>query len=254
MANCQYCANPLTRHEQFAGTLCSDWRCQTRHLESQLDAHRAEAAGILEIARPDKFPIAVVPAWSPKLTPLAEASRRKMKDFLDELIQAIGTNHLETETEKTDPDFAEAVTDIADSPETTAHLGRVCAVCRGFCCFYGGTRHAFLDRETLRHFLSGNPEVSPDAIVAEYLTYLPEQHFAGACVYQTDRGCVLPRTMRAAICNDYECKGLKEARRTLYAKDELRVFVVVRHDNRIQRSAFIEGSVIRHYEPDAERV
>ena len=111
MANCQYCATPLTRHEQFAGTLCSDWRCQTRHLEAQLTAHRAQAAQALGVAGPDSFPIAVVPAWSPKLIPLAEASRQTMKEFLSELVQTIGTHDLATEPEQDETDLADAATE-----------------------------------------------------------------------------------------------------------------------------------------------
>jgi hypothetical protein len=239
MANCLYCGTPLTRHEQFAGTICSDWRCREKQLEAQLAAHRAEAADALGVARPESFPIAVVPDWTPELIPLEPERRQALAEFLDGLIAA--------EPAETDAGQSVAVPPPSDSPAMAAHLGRVCAVCRGYCCFHGAAHNAFLGREVLLRFQAGRPELELREAVSVYLDYLPDRHCRDACLYQGERGCVLPREMRADICNGYECGGLQTARDRFDSMSVERAFVVVRHDHRIQRSAFIDGSAIRHY-------
>lgn len=63
---------------------------------------------------------------------------------------------------------------------------------------------------------------------------------------------VLPRAMRADICNGYECGGLWAARDHFQPATGGRSFIVVRHDHRIQRSAFIDGPSIRHCPPEEQ--
>jgi hypothetical protein len=121
-------------------------------------------------------------------------------------------------------------------------LAKICAVCQGFCCFYGATRHAFLDIETMRRFIDQHPGWSTNDVVAEYSRYLPVHHYETSCVYHTGTGCALPRDMRADICNSYECHGLKDARREYAESARLSACVVVRHDNCIVSCVFVDAS------------
>jgi hypothetical protein len=50
--------------------------------------------------------------------------------------------------------------------------------------------------------------------------------------------------MRAAICNHYECHGLKMARE-LGQGSHPALFIVARHDNAIVRGEFVNGSGVR---------
>lgn len=240
MARCSYCGTPLTQHQQFAGGLCGDWRCRERFLADQLARQRAEAAEALGVPDPAAYAIAVVPHWTPELIPLLPEQRQSLAEFLHGLVVS-GADEAEEEVMAAAPS--------TDSPALAAHLGRVCAVCRGYCCVHGVAHNAFLDRKVLLRFQAGSPGLDLREVVSVYLDCLPERHCRDACLYQGERGCVLPREMRADICNGYECGGLQTARDRFAANAAERSFVVVRHDHRILRSAFIDGPAIRHYPP-----
>jgi hypothetical protein len=62
-------------------------------------------------------------------------------------------------------------------------------------------------------------------------------------------GCALPRHLRADICNAHRCHGLKQAERWIQDNGAIRLYVVVRENNIIQRSAFVQAGNIRHYPP-----
>jgi type VI secretion system protein VasG len=109
-----------------------------------------------------------------------------------------------------------------------------------------GKEHAFLDAAAIRRFILFSALTDPLEIVYAYFAYLPEEAVIDGCVYQTILGCTLPRWMRAEICNVYRCKGLKQAERLVRRHDTRRLYVVVRKDNRISRSAFVQAHRIRH--------
>lgn len=241
---CRICSKPLTLHEQYSGPICSHWRCRWRHLEDQLRAHRREAAQVLGVSGAESFPITVVPWRTFRSVPLAPERRQEFAEFLADLVREMAGLG----------DAADAAPSVLAEPETAARdpahgaalLAQVCGACGGFCCYYGGTRHAFLDRETLQRVSQEQPAaVAPD-IAARYLAQLPPRHCEGSCVYHTESGCALPRRMRARICNAYECRGLKDARQNSMTASSARAFVVVRHDHTIIRSAFVDAARIRH--------
>lgn len=238
---CAICSRPLTQHEKYAGTICSDWRCKARQLDDNLRANRAKAAEALGVAPAGAFPIAVVPWRAVRIVELPAERRRALEEFLAELVSTIPAAPAAPEA------VAEHAPTMPADPESDALLAKVCAVCQGFCCFYGATRRAFLDGETMRRFRLGHPEAQGDDIVAEYLRYLPQQHCEGSCAYHAPTGCTLPRAMRANICNTYECRGLKDARRGCVESVPARAYVVVRDDNRIVGGAFVDASGIRRY-------
>lgn len=240
---CVICARPLTLHEQYAGQVCSDWRCRERQLDEALQVERASAAQDLGLDRAEAFPIVVVPWRANRVVELPAERRSELKEFLDNLL-SLPADAVDEYSAPSHPEVCAEQSASAGSPDPNgdALLAKVCAVCKGFCCFYGATRHAFLDGETMRQFRERHPGMPAEDVVAAYLRYLPEHHCESSCVYHTQTGCALPRTMRASICNTYECRGLKDARRG-YAKTAVaRACVVVRHDNRIISGAFVDIS------------
>jgi len=83
--------------------------------------------------------------------------------------------------------------------------------------------------------------------ICSYLQHVPEEHNKGSCIYHTKTGCSLARDMRARICNTYECRGPTDTREHFAKTRTGRVFVVVRHDNQIMCSAFMDESGTRAY-------
>jgi DNA-directed RNA polymerase subunit RPC12/RpoP len=242
VAKCAYCGADLTQHQRYAGTVCGNWQCRERLLDSRLLAYRAEAARAVRIENPEYFPITLVPHWSPALEALAREDRTAMSEFLHSLtIQ----EPIESDNASCYPLSSE------DPPGLAADLGGICGVCRGYCCLHGAANHAFLDRETLLRAQRKQPGLDFNEVIAWYLDHLPSHHFRDGCLYQGEKGCVLPRAMRANICNGYECRGLRMARERFDSVSDRRSFVVVRHDNHIHRAAFIDDDgKIRHHPPD----
>lgn len=82
-----------------------------------------------------------------------------------------------------------------------------CATCRGHCCWQGGT-HAYLSEDTILDFLHDHPGACAEQVVAAYAAYLPGHSVDNSCVFHAAQGCALPRTLRSALCNRYECPEL----------------------------------------------
>ncbi len=248
---CSVCSRPLTLHQWHSGRVCGDWRCRERVLRDALLAHRAEAARSLGVERPEAYPITVVPSRVANPALLPAERRRELKQFLAELLAGMTGADCADPHAETEPAAGGPVDAAGSCGQTNGLLAAVCAVCRGFCCLYGGARHAFIDARTLADFRARHPEMFDEEAAAAYLGYLPLRTYEDSCVYHTEAGCALPRAMRARICNAYECRGLREARQD--GNTDARACVVVRHDNRIVRSAFVDASGIRSYESASTR-
>jgi hypothetical protein len=73
-----------------------------------------------------------------------------------------------------------------------------------------GGEHAFLYPDHFRRFLRKHPERSRDELLADYLSRVPSASVRDSCVYHGDAGCVLPRELRANLCNSFLCGDLTE--------------------------------------------
>ena len=247
---CRICSQPLTTHEQFAGNICSHWRCRWRALDAQLETHRNDAAVAVGEPAAKSFPISVVPFHTRPTVPVAQAERKELLAFLEELREEVSSRKEATQTVLAQANAEPTVDAEALEVSLATLLGKVCGVCEGFCCRHGAATHAFLDEETLLRFLAEHPGMRSGEAVLAYLQHVPEEHYKGSCIYHTRTGCNLPRDMRARICNAYECRGLTDTREHFAKTRTSRSFVVVRHDNRIMRSAFVDESGARPYPTD----
>lgn len=231
-AHCRYCGKVLSALERYSGGYCSAAPCRERYLRDKLETFRDDAARQAGEARPDRFPIVVVPHRAGTLVPVGETLVRDLELRLIEL--AAVSADLEEDAVETSP-----------PPEP---LPAVCSTCQGVCCYYGGPHMAFIDEETIGRFKAQHPDVPAEAIPGAYLQHVPDRHFDGSCVFHTGAGCNLPRTLRARICNQYECRGLKLAREE-GRREHDPLFIVVRHDNTIVRGEFVEPSRTRAATP-----
>ena len=123
------------------------------------------------------------------------------------------------------PSDAGRLTGEADEPPA---LVAACAVCRGRCCRLGAASHAFLSVDEIARARRDHPNDDAAAIRRRYLDYLPEKSEAGSCLYHGSRGCTLPRTMRADICNDFHCTEQRTIMRELAERPRRAVAVVSR--------------------------
>ena len=182
----------------------------------------------MEAPEPERYTIVVIPHRTGELVPVEPERLQALADHLGTLAAACAGH-------------PEAPVPADDAPQA---VPAVCSSCQGACCYHGGNHAAFLDEDTIAAFAAQHPDLTANEISSAYLRYVPDLHFAASCVFHTDRGCNLPRTMRAAICNHYECRGLKMARELGHGSHPA-LFIVARHDNAIVRGEFVNGSSVR---------
>jgi len=220
---CRYCNRVLTALEHYSSDCCSSWKCKEQQLRERLVVFREDASKQLGVTDAERFVPVVIPHRAGQVGPIEPERLQALEDRLIELSA--------TYAGRGKPDER--------PPEPPDPVPSVCASCRGACCYHGGQHTAFIDDETIERFASQHPALSAAEITAAYLEHVPDTHFLTSCVFHTEHGCNLPRTKRAAICNLYECRGLRTARD---AGPHAAIFIVARHDNAIVRGEFVDES------------
>lgn len=233
---CAACGAQLTRHERYSGGLCNDWQCRRRRAEAQRKAELAQRlrderdAQALQAGAADarQAPVIVVRWYQADLEPVSAVQRQALRAHLMALQPAV-----EALAAAADADQAAAADPAAPTDPgggaVDALLAKVCARCTGYCCRLGYGRHAFLDAAALLRQRAGTGEAGHAELVDAYLAQIPPLHHADSCAFHGEHGCALPRSRRAAICNDFECPGLEQGR--LHAeRDGAQRLFVVRHD------------------------
>lgn len=113
--------------------------------------------------------------------------------------------------------------------------GRLCGLCGGGCCPSGGDT-AYLSAATLQRVMTQQPDLQADQLLDAYLVWLPGKPQTDSCVNHGERGCTLPRTLRADICNDYVCESLARVESALEASQstpitQIKILVVQRQQD-----------------------
>lgn len=115
----------------------------------------------------------------------------------------------------------------------------VCGLCRGRCCNAGRATQGFIDAELLERHAAEHGGTHDAA--AAYLARVPPEHVAGSCLYHGAQGCVLPRTMRAPVCNGFARPPLEQARALDAAGAAM---VLAAYDGAVLRgAAFVAGGL-----------
>lgn len=193
---------------------------------SSIEEHRAAKAKELGLSSPEALPLVLLPANRASLRALHERRKKRFRAHLVRVVEeAFGTPVL--------PLAAPA--DLGDSP----WIQQACAVCRGRCC-HAGADHAFLDVPTIHRYRRAHPEASPEEVIEAYRSRLGEEALENGCVFQGEKGCRLPRSMRAAICNGFLCSPLESFRDPGAKKPQ--TLAVAMHGERLVRLAVIADS------------
>lgn len=230
---CPICGILLNAARQASG-VCSEPYCQTqwtgrqaaqhaqRAIEKRLRledlalaTHRQQACSAAAPARPMDEPIViVVPANLRRLSSPPPERVAILRENLTRLATAVfaeahdphvcpATPTLETcgreNTEALEAEHADTNYD--------ALVGQACGTCRGFCCF-AGRNHAFLKHSDLRRTMQDKQLATVEALVDDFLSYLPEQTVEDSCLFHGPQGCGMPRRMRSDMCNTTLCPSL----------------------------------------------
>ncbi len=240
---CQWCGQDIDRHKAATTKCCGRADCEAKRIEeASLTVTRqkherymarlervktayaeevGEAAKALQID-PETMLVGVVPHQNVPVIPLPAERRAAFEAHLDK-IAAEGFALIPEEYHN--PRNRASV----DGPES-ALADACCATCQGSCCKLGGPSNAFLDKWAVAMFRIDHPAPTPEAFKAQYLDLLPDASVRDACVYQTDRGCNVPREKRATICNSFHCKGLNVVFEAAKAQKPAHVAIIAHDD------------------------
>lgn len=271
MAACAVCQKTV-RRARSGPTLCGARACQRTWLGTDLPAgvrarreevERAAAAlasTVNDVRRRSglpALPLAVLPSNDRVIGPLPKAMRARFLAGLGVKSQRVmrgmslraqpsGETHVGAavaEPNRVAP--TEVAPPLAASPTvlSDAMIAGACATCRGDCCT-GGTDHAHMDDASLGRLQREHGWRTADDVIAAYAARLPRVHYKGSCVFHGAGGCVLPRDMRADVCNRYVCSSLTQLARTLEENAESGVVAVAAspHAPRRVRVLFTDGT------------
>lgn len=233
---CRLCRKPLESHCAADKSVCSDPVCQTRARIEQAGnigqdrKRREEAWDRLTRARTSEMMSTVATVageedldkiahgFTPYIDlPLVPLETRRREVFLAHLEEIIRNSFAETppifgdladDTEVAEPEiFNEELarqrqSEEADDPPA---LTAACIACQGECCLQANTRNAFLTQASIDYVRWRNPGIEAETILDTYVELLPETSISGSCVYHGPKGCVVPRSWRAQICNTFQC-------------------------------------------------
>ncbi len=241
-AACSICGAPLSVHQVVRGGICGSVACKTalarQARERDRQAHQAAlaaAAACLEtfgdrIDTAAPISIGAVPCFDRPLVPADPERVAALRASLEAAID--GALAIVAETP--------AIAGDANDAPVPPTLGAACAVCNGRCCDRGST-HAFLTAEDLASKLARGPAASAEALLDSYMALLPERSYEGSCIYHGERGCALPRWMRADICNRFRCAELDDLADRCATATASRALIAAVKDGEVRRAVVVEG-------------
>ncbi len=153
---------------------------------------------------PTVYPYAMIPKNTRSLGKLPERRQRLFREFLSTLI-----NEAFLDIEGSEDSHKEGIFRGEAMEDAYPLEAKACAVCRGVCCNTGG-KNAYIKKETILRYMSEHPDEKPGHVLAAYMEHLGEKTFMDSCVYHTETGCCLPRSMRSDTCNEFLCDSLIE--------------------------------------------
>lgn len=244
---CRVCRRPLAPQDRAAG-VCGVPQCRhteaaerSRRLRERRDAATLELYQIGKtralVPEPHLYQIAHMPSLRRERKRLPKWRERDFRRYVEELIGEVvasGWDRVPAEPAAATSPGVEA------SSELDVVSGKACAGCQGECCLTGGTK-AWLTVATIKRYHAANPEKSPEEVLADYMARLGPPTYVGSCVYHGRNGCLLPREMRADMCNQWFCAELRVFRGAVPADKPVRAFMVWPEDDGTYTAAFVDG-------------
>lgn len=220
---CRGCGCKLSIVQSVRG-LCDNPQCRRKDVGYQEQQKRQATLQHIRQNLPPSWPsniaIAILPRNTRRLVPLSSARIKAHRQHLEQIIQEAKTLSHQNETTATTSGISPAQTELPV-------LDAACGLCRGDCCYTGGTT-AWLEAATIQRLQWQNIPVSETRIVEYYLSYLPEISFENSCIYHAENGCSLPRKIRSNVCNQFLCRGLAEVVTILSAEPGMGVAASMR--------------------------
>ena len=179
---------------------------------------------------------ALVPDNNNQLTELPESRKQAFLTHLAGLFNDLKTNILSHHKV-----YAEALEPPLSLIESNL-LGYACATCRGYCCTWGGTHHAFQDYPSLQQYLKTQAaDITEQQLINVYAEYIPTHSYQNACVFQGELGCTLPSEMRSFTCNNYRCSSLTNYQQALAKSNSNLTYAAAVDGEKISRATIFDS-------------
>lgn len=192
---------------------------------------RNASAAAAQVADPETYTPAIVPANRRPLTRLPQERRDEFLRHLGSVLKEVA----ETPAPEQEPERKKT----RAYPGALTVLSATCATCRGFCCQEGGTR-AFLDVPTLRRYMRDNETKDLQEVEAAYVRHLPAETYQDSCVYHTQTGCALPPDMRASVCVTFGCSEFQAVQDLYHEEGRKRFFLAAMDNQQVLRFQFVD--------------
>lgn len=226
VASCRNCDAVLHTAREKREQFCSNIKCRSACITFQAkqaverdkhwaDSRQAHAEKILSGLQKHADVMAVIPP-NPLLMIIPRNTRQVVKQpahRVTELQRHLRRTMDQAEIEINNVGLQESIQKmhedrIRDAAPSLPVLN-ACITCAGHCCLQGaGT--ALLNRDFFAWRLLKETNSTPQQIVEEYLSLIPEYAFEDSCLYHTEDGCVLPRKIRSSTCNNFQCRGITD--------------------------------------------
>lgn len=223
---CKSCDGPLETHRERREGFCSQSQCLGPRLQS--DAVRAREAEATRRRSSDQFVdevrdflaaqpeldsevlqdslLVVVPSLEAALVAQPQERVDEFRANLEEAA-ARAMGHINSEPDR---EMLRNTFDDDLGEEASGLVVDSCSTCRGACCLQGAG-HAFLKSSELARRLVLEPQHTPESLVEDYMSRVPQHAYANSCVFHGEYGCVLPRDIRSSTCNSFICTGIHDA-------------------------------------------
>jgi len=183
-----------------------------------------------------EYNIAVLPAFNRHFEKTSERRKGALADRLAEIAAEMSAGPIEETTQSYE---------VGSAPTDMALIPQACATCRGYCCKNGGDK-AYLTRQTLARVLAAAPEMSLEDVLRAYLDRVPEQSYAGSCIYHAEKGCTLPGEMRSDTCNDFYCTNVRGLSSIVRDEESRPVLAAALKGEKVVRLAVIDGNEMKY--------
>lgn len=187
----------------------------------------------MQTAAPRELPTFALPAQERPLIRLPENRKALFRGHFERVVQEAFAGAVSPAA----PPLSPAADHANRQEEMSPILGAGCAVCQGRCCWQGGVQ-AYLTVELVLRFRAQHPHATAEDVYREYDSRLGDQTYEDSCVYHQERGCALPRDLRADICNRFECEELDELRREAPAAGEAVLLVALDGSRAVRWSVY----------------
>jgi hypothetical protein len=246
MRKCQFCDSILAPSTPAERPVCKAIEClhkwqrlqHKNHLEQERQKKmqlEQELTKLLKLHTKDDHAPVLCRTPSQNGTNVAVSSKRREAhaNHLQRLIDTFEDSNFE-------PAYT-APHRLLKEPPTSQLLTAACGNCQGSCCTQGYKFNAFIDHFTLKKVEDHNSTQDMADIKQQYMNHIPELNIEDSCIYHTSDGCSLDVSLRAPICGDFYCEGLRALASNDHQISVDRVLFVSLDDQSIVNTSLIEN-------------